>query len=630
MVGGLAATRGANQSPHARRGHYYTDDLDVVPRLGCPMVGPTNLMLRGPIATQSLPAYNRAHKTVNFLPPQITLPQDGGTQRTWKCHRGQPTRVQERGDMNGRTRRSRPANKSSRVLMSFVGRRDPFRADHAASGDGPLLSLLAVRTFSSVYLFYNNFEYHRRASAVLEELLRRSPEVDVSYVGIPVNDPTDYESLYEEMQHKALEIVERHGKESEYCIATASGTPQMQTCWLLLVLGGVIPARLLQVNPPEKVCDGESPVREICPSVDRFPKIVSPGKLKRELAIATRRAELLSKERAAMEREVGEGLIGTSKAFRDVIAAAKSYAEYNMPVLITGETGTGKEEIARLIHFSSSRREQPFLPINCAALPESLLESELFGHKKGAFSGAHEDKEGLLEAAGDGTVFLDEIGELALEGQAKLLRVLEGGRFRRVGETREMRCYARIVAATNRDLEAMVDQQQFREDLLFRLNVAEIAIPPLRERQEDIEALAQRFLEVFCRNYDRDMRFSPDALKQLASLPWRGNVRELKHAVERLVISHPANVVLPKHLEKPRQRKRATRDPLPQVQLGDSPIDLQRIIDEWERDLIEQAIQRFQGNRSAAARHLGYEEATLRKKARKYFGPKRSRRERKT
>ena len=514
--------------------------------------------------------------------------------------------------------------------MTFVGSRDPFRRDEPGSGDGPVLSLLNAEAFDTVHLFYNNDEYLRRASAVLEQLQRRPQAPDVCYESIPVVNPTDYESLYEEMQHKAIEIVERHGKDALYFIATASGTPQMQTCWLLLVLGGVIPARLLQANPPEKVRAGESIVKEICPSVDRFPKIVPPGKLKRELAIAVRRVELLSKERAAIEREVGEGLVGTSKAFRDVVAAAKTYAQYDMPVLITGETGTGKEEIAKLIHFASSRREHPFLPINCAALPETLLESELFGHKKGAFSGAQEDKEGLLEAAAEGTVFLDEIGELPLEGQAKLLRVLEGGRFRRVGDTQEIQSHARVLAATNRDLEAMVEEQGFRQDLFYRLNVAQIPLPPLRERPEDIEALAQHFLSAFGQQYAREIRFSPDALKQLATLPWKGNVRELKNAVERLVISQPGNLIEPKHLEKPRQRAKASRDPLPQVQLGNAPIDLPRIIDQWEQDLIDQAIDRFQGNRSAAARHLGYEEATLRKKARKYFGRKGSREERKT
>ena len=237
---------------------------------------------------------------------------------------------------------------------------------------------------------------------------RRAPDTRVAYVEVAVSDPTDYEALYELMQHHSLEILTEHGDKADYSIATSSGTPQMQTCWLLLVLGGIMPARLVQVTPPHKQRDGESPVREICPSRERFPHIISPSKLERQLAIATRRLDTLSREREASEREVATGLVGSSKAFRDAVAAAKRFADYDLPVLITGETGTGKEEFAKLIHFASRRKEQPFLPINCAALPEAIFENELFGHKKAAFTGADQDKTGLLEAAGEGTVFLDE------------------------------------------------------------------------------------------------------------------------------------------------------------------------------------------------------------------------------
>lgn len=517
-------------------------------------------------------------------------------------------------------------NKNPRVLVSFVGSHDPYGGDDRASGDGPLLSLLAVEQFDAVYLLYNNDEYLRRASGVYEELQRRPDTPEVCYEEISVSNPTDYVALYECMQHKCIEIVENRPKNCEFFVSTSSGTPQMQTCWLLLVLGEVFPAQLLQVDPPHKLVDGESPVRKIELAVDHFPRIQSPSKLKRELSIATRKAESLAKERSAMERELAPNLVGSSKVFRDVVAAAKRLANHDTPVLITGETGTGKEEIAKLIHFESRRREQPFLPINCAGLPETIFESELFGHAKGAFTDAQEPKSGLLEDAGEGTVFLDELGELPLSQQAKLLRVLHDKKFRRVGESRERTCAARIVAATNRDLDSMVEAGEFREDLLYRLNVVEIEIPPLRDRDQDIVELAEHFLGKYNKKYDRELRISESALEYLRTLPWNGNVRELQHAMERVVIGATDKEILPKHLKKP-TRKKKVESPSPHVSLSDDPIDLPGILEDWERELMQLAIDRFQGNRSAAARHLGFTEANFRKKARSYVGKKSKRKD---
>lgn len=521
-----------------------------------------------------------------------------------------------------KTRSRRREGRQERVLLSFVGSRDPYRGGEPTTGDGPLLTLLAHEAFTAVYLFYNSQEYLRRASDVLEVVQRRAPATRVTYTEIPVNDPTDYEALYDLMQHRCLEILREHGANTDYCVATSSGTPQMQTCWLLLVLGGVLPARLIQVTPPHKQRQGETPVKEIRPSRDGFPRIITPKKLERELAIATRRLDALSREREAAEREVAIGLVGTSKPFREAVAAAKRFADYDIPVLITGETGTGKEEFAKLIHFSSRRKEQPLRPVNCAGLSETILESELFGHKKGAFTGADADHTGVLEDAGEGTVFLDEIGELSLTCQAKLLRVLNDGKYRPVGSTTEKQSKARIIAATNRDLAAMVDAGTFREDLLHRLNhVAEIHLPPLRERPGDVVELAEAFLAHFAEKYERKLNFTPEALEHLAGLPWDGNVRALKGAIERLVITATGEEIGVKDIRVPSGRK-VTAATTPLLRVGDQPINLARILEDWERDMIQQAIERFQGNRSAAARHLGYEEATLRKKARQYFGQK--------
>ncbi len=507
------------------------------------------------------------------------------------------------------------------VLISFVGSHDPFGGEDRSSGDGPLLSLMDTERFDVVYLLYNNDDYLRRASGVLEELQRRDDCPEVRYVQIPVSNPTEYVALYESMEHECLSIAKEHSGD-ELTVSTSSGTPQMQTCWLLLVLGNVFPARLVQVDPPHRVEEGESPVRRIDLAVDRFPKIKSPNRLKRELSIATRQVEKLTKERDALEREIAPNLVGGSKEFRSVVSAAKRIAKHNAPVLITGETGTGKEEIAKLVHFASDRKEEPFLPINCAGLTETLFESELFGHDKGAFTDAKESKPGLLEEAGEGTVFLDELGELPLTQQVKLLRVLNDGKYRRVGEAKQRICKARIVAATNRDLEEMVDEGTFREDLIYRLNTVELFIPPLREREDDIADIAQHFLAYFNRIHRRDMRISEQALAYLNSLPWEGNVRQLRGTIERVVLMlDDGETIQPKHLKRP-TRKRKPDPPLPHISLGDEPLNLPQLMEDWERDLMQAAIARFQGNRASAARHLGYTPANFRKKAREYFGQK--------
>lgn len=513
------------------------------------------------------------------------------------------------------------AESQSRVLFSFVGSHDPFRGDGAASGDGPVLSLLAHERFRAVHLFYNNDDFLRRASALLKALRQRGDETEVKYESITAPDPTDYETLYEQMQHRVLELREQHGEQTEIWIATSSGTPQMQTCWLLLVLGGVLRARLVQGIPPHKLKPGEPVFREIRPTQQRFPRIVPPDKLRRELSIATREVEVLRAERAAQRRDIAHGIIGDSAAIRGVIRQAKQFAEYEMPVLLLGETGTGKEEFARLIHFSSSRAEKPFVPLNCASLPGDLAESELFGNVKGAFTGATQMKPGIFEFGSEGTVFLDEIGELPPAVQAKLLRVLESGGYRPVGATTEKTTKARIIAATHRDLEGMIADGSFREDLLYRLNTAEVRLPPLVERREDIAPLAEHFLEKFCERHRRTLRFEPAVLAALEAADWPGNVRALKHTVERLAVLASTETIRAKDLVLPSARPRRSKA-APVVSMPIEPINLTEILQTWEREMMEEAISRFQGNRSAAARHLGYEEPTFRKKCREYFGRK--------
>ncbi len=517
----------------------------------------------------------------------------------------------------------KPSANLERVLLTFVGSHDPWRGGTYSSGDGPILSLLRAEQFDSLHLFYNNDEYLRRASDLRTEALHRRPSTDVAYEEVKAADPTNYDLLYELMHNRCIELTEKYGKTAQFTVATSSGTPQMQTCWLLLVLGGVFKARLVQMAPPHKLRPGDSPVREIKPSLERFPKIVSPARLQRELSAAKHQVEILTREREAAAREVAPGLVGQHPSFRQAVKLAKQFAAFDVPALITGETGTGKEEFAKLIHFSSTRAENPFFPVNCAGISEQLAESELFGHVVGAFTGATKPRKGFFELAGAGSVFLDEIGELPLSTQAKLLRVLQDGSFMPVGSEVPRKSEARVIAATNRNLEDMVAEGKFREDLLYRLNTAEIHLPPLRDRKEDVPLLAQQFLADFCRVHGKSLAFDPKVLALLQEYEWAGNVRLLKHVVQRVAIACPDGTITTSALTlaKPKSRK-AGPSTTPLVSIGDTPLNLPQIIEDWEKDMMEQAIHRFQDNRSAAARHLGFEAATFRKKCRKYFGRK--------
>jgi two-component system response regulator PilR (NtrC family) len=274
-------------------------------------------------------------------------------------------------------------------------------------------------------------------------------------------------------------------------------------------------------------------------------------------------------------------------------------------VLITGESGTGKEVIARSLHFSSRRANAPFLPINCGALPEPLMESELFGHVKGAFTGAHQDKEGVFAAAKGGTVFLDEIGELPLSLQVKLLRVIQEKCVRPVGASQEIPVDIRVTAATNRDLWALTESGEFRQDLYYRLNVIQIALPPLRDRKEDIPLLAEHILEKLAREYGTPLKaLGQDAMRGLLRYDFPGNVRELSNVLERAFALAADDVI---HIDDlPPVFAQASVIPPPFISdLPEEGIDLDAAIADFERSLIEQALSRTSGVRTKAAELLG-------------------------
>ena len=337
------------------------------------------------------------------------------------------------------------------------------------------------------------------------------------------------------------------------------------------------------------------------------------GKRARELdrreRLLERRERELNLLRGRVNRHAAaKHFVAASEAMQHVLELAARVAPLDTTVLVYGESGTGKEFVVRLIHDQSPRAAAPFVSINCAALTETLLESELFGHVRGSFTGAVRDKAGLFEVAGNGTIFLDEIGEVAPTVQAKLLRALQEREIRRVGGERSIKIHARVVAATNRDLRAAVDAGTFREDLYFRLGAFVITVPPLRDRREDIPPLVHGFLVRAAARMKKDVRaVSADAMAALMHYRWPGNVRELEHAVERAVIlSNTASLRLrdlpPEVTQKSRPRA------------GDDTLDLH----EQERASIERALKRFDGNRRKAAEALNISTVTLWRKMKQY------------
>jgi two-component system response regulator PilR (NtrC family) len=348
-------------------------------------------------------------------------------------------------------------------------------------------------------------------------------------------------------------------------------------------------------------------------------KIVVRGALERR---QLKRENVLLK-RALQESHQFSNIIGRSEPMLGVFELIETIAQTSSTVLITGESGTGKELAARAIHFNSLRRDRPFVAVNCGALTETLLESELFGHVKGAFTGAATNKKGLVEIADKGTIFLDEIGEMSPLMQVKLLRVLQERTFRRVGGTEETPADIRIIAATNRDLTQMVAENRFREDLYYRVNVIPLHLPPLRERTEDIPLLAQHFVERYAAQLGKPVQgLTGESLALLSQYHWPGNIRELENAMERAVALERTPVVLPTSL--PTAVRAAQGLPPADVPvldvdiLPDSGFDLERHVREIERRYITEALRRTDGVKVKAAELLGMSFRSFRYYAKKY------------
>ncbi|MBD3181984.1 response regulator [Candidatus Poribacteria bacterium] len=343
-----------------------------------------------------------------------------------------------------------------------------------------------------------------------------------------------------------------------------------------------------------------------------------------ELDITIRKAlekKLLVSENRELREQLEEkfsfsSIISGSSEMEEVINMVGRAASSKANILIRGESGTGKELIARVMHYASPRKDKPFIAVNCAALSENLLESELFGHEKGAFTGADRQHKGRFEKAHEGTLFIDELGDIPMTTQTKLLRVLQERKFERVGGDETIEVDVRLIAATNRNLEEMMEQNQFRSDLFYRLNVVCIRIPPLRERKSDIASLISYFISRYTDENDKNIQgVSREAMDMLVKYHYPGNVRELENAIERAVIMARGQLItthdLPIHIRKSASEEEPGYDP-------DSGISLPEAIENMERHMIADALEKADGNQSKAADMLGISERNLRYKLKKY------------
>ena len=446
------------------------------------------------------------------------------------------------------------------------------------------------------------------------------------------DEPLTLELVVERLQDEGYDIeVVACGKEAIKAADKSSFRLVLTDLWMPDISGMEVLAHFVQHYPetPVIVLTGFGTIETAVEAMRRgaYDYLSKPANLD-EISLTLKRAlehTELKEQNVALRTQILEQhrmdrLIGQSPPMQQLYGVIKRVARTDSTVLVTGESGTGKELIANAIHYQSPRCDMPFVPINCGAIPEELLESELFGHEKGAFTGAFKERKGRFELANKGTVFLDEIGEMSPKLQVKLLRFLQETKFQRVGGSRTVEVDVRIVAATNKDLERAVAENEFREDLFYRLNVIPIHVPPLRERAGDVAILIRHFLIQHCQKKNIvQKRMSNAAIESLKQYDWPGNVRELENVIERLVILTDAEEI--QFLDLPK-RMQTLDEPVGEpvttnIELGEGGINLKEMLDNLENRLILDALQRTGGVKNKAAKLLGLNRTTLIEKMKK-------------
>jgi len=510
--------------------------------------------------------------------------------------------------------------------------KDPYPAD--GETPGPIFSLLKIRQFDELYLLCTGSGFVERAKDLESELTGESISARSNIVDFPIRDVISYEEIWQRLEAVLVTIDQTMSSQTnEWSFLLDSGTPQMKSCLLLAGKTGKFRARLLQGIPPYHA-QGTYRVRDITeatPSLpvrqaSRTPQILFQGSpdvnIVQELSPGLKAypGQKTPSSPAPIAVSTESTIVAQSHGLREALARAERAAKYREPVLMLGETGTGKTMLARTIHNQSPRADAPFIELNCSSIPEGLAESTLFGHERGAFTGADRAKSGALRSADKGTLFLDEIGDLPLAVQAKLLKAIEEQRFYPVGADREVVVNVRLIAATNSDLKQKIAQGTFRRDLYERLNVIAITIPPLRERTDDIEALIQKTLTRWNQDYGERKYLSDESTQLLLHYSWPGNVRELLNAVRSAAAIALHDEIIPDYLPGDiRAAHQPQASEPPRIDLPETGIDLRARMLQTEWEYVARALRETNGNREAAARLLDLTGHSFRKALKERF-----------
>ena len=486
-----------------------------------------------------------------------------------------------------------------KILLSFIGNNDCYPEEKK----GAILSILQQKKFDKLYLLYNHEKYLKPASKILLYCKEHFPYLKVHYQEALSENPTDYNTVYPAM-YSAVKQILNENKNANYTISITSGTPTMHACWIFLKQGGVIDANLIQISK-------EAEISEVTFELDDFPKIQNVNEVKAELT-------KISRENINLKNQLHlkyDNIVGECPEILKIKEQIKMFSDTNIPIFIQGESGTGKELVAEAIHYNSSRKEKSFIKINCGAIPKELFESEFFGHKKGSFTGAISDKVGKFKLADGGTIFLDEITDLPIEMQVKLLRVLQDGTFIPLGSTQEVKVNVRIISATNKDIRELVSNGDFREDLFYRLNVIRLELPPLKERKGDIPLLIEHIMKRFyaTREEIRAKRISKEAMEILLNYDYPGNIRELENILEHALILCQDEIIERKHLPIFLQKRFS-----PTGSTKRPTNDLTSIRHSSEKHRILETLKQYNWHRGKTAQELNIDRTTLWRKMKKY------------
>lgn len=506
------------------------------------------------------------------------------------------------------------------TLFAFVDSQDPFERGPVAGElqAGPILSLMESRRFNFVFLFHAQ-RTRKNAHDTAREIAERHPGCHVMLHPLPDSNRKDVSSLVEELSRQVNQAMGT-SKNSKNHVSMSSGTPEMRAALFLLVAAGALPATLLEVRPPGERLFGRPAVKEVqvrAPDAARLSDIVTRREYRGNLDAGSQ-AEFPEEEPTPVPSDRFPELEDALKELQICIGSGVMHsvaeniavaAPTDISVLLLGETGTGKERFARLVHRLSQRRGKRFETVNCGAMPQELMDSELFGHVKGAFTGAVGSRIGSFELADKGTLFLDEVAELKPEQQTKLLRALQEGEIRRLGSSETRKVDVRIVAATNRNLEKRITEGQFREDLYYRLQRFEVTLPPLRERGDEVLQLAERFLDRYNRKYRRRRTLAHGAWSCLAQHSWPGNVRELENLFERVVLVATSDVIEAEDLMV--YMKVPGKEYLDMLPVPRPGFDLRDFLGEVRRHQIRKALSMCDGNQARAAELLGISRQAL-------------------